>query len=92
MEKNKIEYLKDFLDVEIIKKEAISEESNYKKNNQVFIKEGIFTVIKNLKTIIHIVKPNESLEIIAKKYNKKLEEILIKNNISNIFVGQQLLI
>ena len=43
--------------------------------------------------ILHTVKENESLAIIAAKYNVTIDQIAIANNIgnaNNIFVGQQL--
>ncbi|MBQ9793240.1 MAG: LysM peptidoglycan-binding domain-containing protein [Clostridia bacterium] len=88
MEKNSIEFLKNYFEVEIVSQEG-NEEFYFDKN---FFREGKYIVINNKKTIVYIVKPNDNLESICKKYNKTEEEILLKNNINNIFIGQQLLI
>lgn len=45
------------------------------------LKKGDKVILKNLNVQIHIVKPMESLDDIAKKYN-----------ISKLFIGQQLII
>ena len=52
--------------------------------------KGQYVVLKQRKYIIHIVKPNQTLQEIASIYNILPESILKNNNLSNIFVGQQL--
>ena len=91
MEKNCIKFLKNYFEVEIISWEE-NNDFYYNKLNKNFFKEGKYIVINNKKTIVHIVKPGESLASISKKYNKTEEEILLKNDTANIFIGQQLLI
>ena len=66
-------------------------------NNNLFIttskqdyKIGDYVFFNKNFKIKHIVKPFESIDDIAKKYKKDKNEILNKNNIKNIFVGQQL--
>ena len=88
MQKSKIEYLKDYLNYEIY-----IIDNGIKENVQnIVIQEGKYSIIKNKKELIHIVKPNESLKMIADKYNKTEEEIYEKNKVRTIFIGQQLLI
>ena len=91
MEKNCIKFLKNYFEVEIISWEE-NNDFYYNKLNKNFFKEGKYIVINNKKTIVHIVKPGESLTSISKKYNKTEEDILLKNDTANIFIGQQLLI
>lgn len=92
MEKNSIEFLKNYFEVEILSQEENEDfYHNHNPNKKIF-KEGKYLVIDNKKSIVHIVKPNENLASICKKYNKSEKEILLKNNINNIFIGQQLLI
>ena len=54
------------------------------------LKKGDKVILKNLNVEIHIVKPMESLDDIAKKHNISKQEILDKNKISRLFIGQQL--
>ncbi len=56
------------------------------------LKKGDKVILKNLNVQIHIVKPMEALDDIAKKYNISKEDIMKKNNISKLFIGQQLII
>jgi len=58
-------------------------------NNEI-LKKGDKIVIKNLNVQLHIVKPLETLESIAKKLNISKEEILKKNKVERLFIGQQL--
>lgn len=66
------------------------------KNQIVYLREnlkkGDKIVLKNLNVRLHIVKPLETLAEIAKKYGVSKEEIIAKNNLSKIFIGQQLFI
>ena len=99
----KVVFLKDFLVKELY---IIEDDCNFSdfikennlKNNLIVsesenLKKGDYVFIKNNKYKIHIVKPNESLMDIAFLHNTTVEEITRKNkNITEIFVGQQLLI
>ena len=42
--------------------------------------------------IVHIVKPAETIKSIAQKYGVEESEILLKNKVKTIFIGQQLYI
>ena len=59
-------------------------------NEKPAYKLGDYLFINNKVKVSHIVKPFETIDDIAKKYNVDREEILKRNNIKNIFVGQQL--
>ncbi|NCB48684.1 MAG: LysM domain-containing protein [Clostridia bacterium] len=75
---------------EIIKKWKTSKAQIIYNNEN--LKKGDKIVLKNLNLKTHIVKPMETLDEIAKKYNVSKEEILEKNKISQLFIGQQLFI
>ena len=56
------------------------------------LKAGDFVIIKTCLHKVHIVRPGENLEQIARHYNKSVGLLKNINNIDKIFVGQQLLI
>lgn len=55
-----------------------------------YLLKGQYIVIKPKKYKIHVVKPNQTLSEIAAIYELPSNQILQNNNITNIFVGQQL--
>ena len=56
------------------------------------LSEGDIVLIKLLNAKIHIVKPAETLESIARQYCVSVEELCEKNQIKAVFVGQQIII
>ncbi len=97
-----IKILNKFLDyqvIEIEKKQTIDEfikifslnieQVIYEKNN---LTKGDIVIVKDINRIIHVVRPLENLESIAKKYNVSVEYLMEKNNINKIFIGQQIYI
>ena len=54
--------------------------------------EGDFIFLDIIDLIIHIVKPNQTLDDIAKIYNTTVEELQKKNNIYKVFLCQQIII
>ena len=96
----KIKFLPNYLAFEkiIIENDcSVNEFANKNKvkiDNIVFNNENLFkgevVVIKHFKT--HIVKPNETVELIAKLYNISQENLIKRNGISKLFVGQLLYI
>ncbi len=66
------------------------------KNQIIYLREnlkkGDKIILKNLNVRLHIVKPLETLSEIAQKYGVSKEDIIAKNNLSKIFIGQQLFI
>ena len=54
------------------------------------LKKGHYVVVKPRNYIIHIVRPNQTIDDIAKIYNVEPESILKNNNVQTIFVGEQL--
>lgn len=56
------------------------------------LKEGDILWVRRRNSAIHIVKPIETIESIALKYNVTIEHIKKLNNIENIFIGQRLII
>ena len=56
------------------------------------IEDGDVVYIKHSNIAFHIVKPLETLKQIAEKYSVSVEHIKIKNNITEIFIGQKLVI
>jgi LysM repeat protein len=56
------------------------------------LKRGDKIILKDLNVRLHIVKPGETLESIAKLHNMTREELLQKNKITRLFIGQQLIL
>ena len=52
--------------------------------------KGHYVIFKPKNYIIHIVRPNQTLEQISSIYNVPVEHILQKNKINTLFIGQQL--
>ena len=81
---------------ENIKKDDFLIVNNIGKNmlisdcEELKIGDRVLVVYTTLKT--HIVRPAETIKSIAEKYGTSEEDIMIKNNIKQIFVGQQLFI
>lgn len=65
-----------------------------RNNSLVDLYEGEVIKIVRKTNITHIVKPMETLSIIAQKYNVDVDEIIKTNNLSTkrLFVGQSLMI
>ena len=100
--KNEIKYIKNYFDKEIycVNKDVniknfISENKinmlNIKSENSS-LKKGDLVFIENCNYIVHIVRPGETLNSIAKKYNTTIEDIIKNNKIKNVFIGQQVVI
>lgn len=53
---------------------------------------GDIVCVTGVNKILHIVKPLETLNSIAKKYNVSVNQIMEENKIDKIFIGQQLFI
>lgn len=58
----------------------------------IAIRPGNKIVVRMDDTIVHVVRPAETLENIASLYNVSIDHIKENNHISAIFVGQHLLI
>ena len=98
---NNIKFLEDFFDKELV---VLSKDNNiesflFKNNlsNKDLLIERNFDEKRHVKIFIvskrdkiHIVKPGETLSSISNKYNVSIDIISKKNNISKIFIGQQL--
>lgn len=56
------------------------------------VSEGDILWVRKRNLALHIVKPLETLEIIAKKYDVSVSHIQKLNDIQNIFIGQKLII
>lgn len=99
---NQIEYLKNYYDKQILKIEkntnlkSFLEKEKKLKQSSVYeseeLKIGDYILVNNTNYKIHIVKPNETLQSIANKYNIEADYIRKINKINRIFIGQQLLI
>ena len=55
---------------------------------------GAYLSITKTHTKIHIVRPLETLQSIAQKYNLTIEDLIAKNGLKNncVFIGQQLIL
>lgn len=80
-------------------KRAVAEKFNTKLTNVTclnsnYMSEGDFVVIKNAHQKVHIVKPLETLNEIAKSYGLDEETIINNNQLKTnvLFVGQRLLL
>ena len=56
------------------------------------IEKGQYVVVKPRDYFIHVVRPNQTILDIAKKFNTTQESIKKDNNCNNVFVGQHLII
>ncbi len=56
------------------------------------IKKGDIVIIPNKSYISYVVKPADTIKLIAQKFNVSEDYIVELNNIKQIFVGQQLII
>lgn len=66
--------------------------TNCLNSNQENFRVGEYVLINNKPTKVHIVKPKDTLQSIAIKYDVSVEKIKEKNKINAIFIGQQLFI
>lgn len=104
MEENKITFVKNYFDKEII---LINDKTEFDEKNLAensFIKDstnltenlnlklGDYVLVNNQKSIVHIVRPGETLQSIALKYSVAEEDIKKLNKLEKIFIGQQLFI
>lgn len=97
-----MEFLENYLEKElIIAEDEISKEefcgclqtnTSYALTENNKLRQGEYILIKNKIPTIYIVKPEDNLESISRKFNKPISEILRKNNARAIFIGQQLFI
>ena len=98
----KVVFLEDFLLNELyIVEEDCNIKEFVKKNalknflllyENINLKVGDYVFVKKNKNTIHIVRPNETLDSIAMLYNTTAKNLMVKNNIKKVFIGQQLLI
>ena len=70
------------------KRYNISVELLKHKNSEIYAGNAI--LIEGVDKKYHIVKPAETIDSIAKKYNISPQEIMEKNNTTKLFVGQLL--
>ena len=94
----KIKFLPNYLFYEKIiiandcSAKEFANENKIKIDNMVFNNENLFkgevVIIKHFKT--HIVKPNETIKSIAILYDASEEDLIKRNGISKLFVGQLL--
>ena len=77
---------------ETISKKFNITEKDLKIDNYEEIIEGDYLYIPFKNSAVHIVKPTETLEQIAKMHNVSVNHIKKKNNIEMIFVGMKLYI
>lgn len=100
---NEIKYINNYFDKELycINKdgtiiEDFIKDNNLKTLNVIYenknLKNGDLVIVENCNYIIHIVLPGETLDSIAQKYNTTIDDIINKNKIKNIFIGQQVII
>lgn len=78
----------------IMQQYSVGLNSIVRNNPQIDLYEGeIIKVVKNTRTI-HIVKPMETLDTIAQKYDIKVANLIENNNLTSkrLFVGQTLII
>ena len=74
--------------------ESIAKKYNINKNilkqicDEVYVGNCVLIPVKNKK--YHIVKPTETIDSICKKYDISRNELLSKNNIKKLFIGQVL--
>lgn len=97
--KDNVEFLNNFLFKELLIVEEPSTMQNFINNNfQNFVlvcenksfAVGDYVIFKRNCQKFHIVKPNETINLIAQKYNISEQEIINKNSTTKIFIGQQL--
>lgn len=94
--------LENFLSFEVVKIEKNTTKKELAEKYKIHISQiisngeeleaGEYAILKDLDKKIHIVKPFESIEDIAKKYNVTKDYILKHNNIREIFIGERLII
>lgn len=75
---------------EICKNLGVSANSVFSENN--LLRVGEFLLINNKCSKIYVVKLGDTIESISEKFSKPVNEIMKKNNIKTIFIGQQLYI
>ncbi|MBQ7880330.1 MAG: LysM peptidoglycan-binding domain-containing protein [Clostridia bacterium] len=65
-----------------------------RNNPNIDLYEGEMVKIVKQCTITHIVKPMETLDYIAQRYNTSVEKLISLNNLSSkrLFVGQTILV
>lgn len=56
------------------------------------IRKGEYIVVSNSNYKTYIVKPLDTLQSIANKFNKDIEYLVKINNTNKVFIGQQLFI
>lgn len=77
-------------DLFCVKKEDLARDNDLGVNDK--IEEGDILWIRKRHTAIHIVKPLETFESIAKSYNVSVSHIKEVNHIDTIFIGQKIII
>ena len=73
-----------------VKKEDLAFDNDIKLSEK--IEDGDIIWIRKRNTAIHIVKPLETIETIAKKYNVTIAHIKQLNNVDTVFIGQRIII
>lgn len=71
-------------------KEDLIRDNDLEDNYEAY--EGDILWIRKKNLAIHIVKPLETIESIAKLYNVSVKEIQEKNGITKVFLGQKIII
>lgn len=72
----------------------VTQNSIIRNNPNVDLYEGeVIKILKNTHNL-HIVKPMETLDSVAKKYNTNIDDLVRVNNLSSkrLFIGQTLII
>lgn len=79
---------------DILSRYQVKPSSIIRNNNTIDLYEGEIIKIICKRATEHIVKPAETLQSIAKLYNKNVDELVQINNLSSsrVFVGQRIII
>lgn len=77
---------------EICEKFNTSKPNIVRNNNLLNLYAGEWIIIKKNDFILHLVKPMETLEIIANKYNVLVDKLIKDNALegTKLFIGQQI--
>ena len=77
---------------ELFKKFNTSQENILRNNNKLPLYKGEWVKISINDYILHIVKPMQNLDTIAKLYNVNTQQLIDWNNLAcvKLFIGQQI--
>lgn len=90
LEKNVVVFNETFTINELSKKVNIPIDEILCENKN--IRKGDIVILPNKKYKCYVVKPADTIMLIAQKFNVSEKHIVVTNNLKQIFVGQQLLI